>query len=118
MISFISFRVMLTLGFFFLLMAIIGYLRRNTIEDHPALLKVFVYSIPLPWVATELGLMLAEIGREPWVVYGVMKTSDAVSPIVASQVGISLGRIRARLFFSGNGGLLPDMEPCEERAGG
>ena len=86
-ISFISFRVMLTLGFFFLLMAIIGCLRRNTIEDHPALLKVFLYSIPLPYVASELGWMLAEVGRQPWVVYGVMKTSNAVSPIAASQVG-------------------------------
>ena len=90
MISFISFRVMLTLGFFFLLMAIIGYLRRNTIENHPALLKAFIYSVPLPYVASELGWMLTEVGRQPWVVYGVMKTSAAVSPIAASQVGISL----------------------------
>ncbi len=34
--------------------------------------------------------MLTEVGRQPWVVYGLMKTSQAVSPIAASQVGISL----------------------------
>ena len=34
--------------------------------------------------------MLTEVGRQPWVVYGVMKTSNAVSPIAASQVWISL----------------------------
>jgi cytochrome d ubiquinol oxidase subunit I len=35
--------------------------------------------------------MLAEVGRQPWVVYGMMKTSHAVSPIAASQVAVSLG---------------------------
>ncbi len=89
--TFISFRIMFMLGFFFLVMAIIGWIRRNTVEDHPALLKVFLFSIPLPYVACEFGWMLAEVGRQPWVVYGMMKTSSAVSPIAASQVAISLG---------------------------
>jgi len=87
--TFVSFRVMMMLGFFFLVMAIIGWLRRNAIEEHPALLKVFFFSIPLPYVASEFGWMLAEVGRQPWVVYGMMKTSTAVSPIAASQVAIS-----------------------------
>jgi cytochrome d ubiquinol oxidase subunit I len=89
--TYISFRVMMILGFFFLLMAIIGWLRRNTIEDRPALLKIFLFSIPLPYLASEFGWMLAEVGRQPWVVYGMMKTSSAVSPIAASQVAISFG---------------------------
>jgi cytochrome d ubiquinol oxidase subunit I len=41
-------------------------------------------------LANELGWTLAELGRQPWIVYGLMKTSDAVSPIATSQVGISL----------------------------
>ncbi|SPF51490.1 Cytochrome bd ubiquinol oxidase subunit 1 [Syntrophobacter sp. SbD1] len=90
-LSFVSFRVMMTLGFFFLVMAIIGWFRRDTIEQRPALLKVFLFSIPLPYVASEFGWMLAEVGRQPWVVYGMMKTSNAVSPVAASQVAISLG---------------------------
>ncbi len=55
------------------------------------MLKVFLFSIPLPYVASEFGWMLAEVGRQPWVVYGMMKTSNAVSPIAASQVAISFG---------------------------
>jgi cytochrome d ubiquinol oxidase subunit I len=90
-LSTVSFRVMITLGFFFLIVAIIGWLRRDTIEQRPALLKVFLFSIPLPYIASELGWMLAEVGRQPWVVYGMMKTSHAVSPIAASQVAVSLG---------------------------
>ena len=89
-ISTVSFRAMITLGFFFLIAAFIGWFRRDTIEQRPALLKVFIFSIPLPYIASELGWMLAEVGRQPWVVYGVMKTSSAVSPIAASQVAVSL----------------------------
>jgi cytochrome d ubiquinol oxidase subunit I len=88
---FVSFRLMMMLGFFFLVMAIIGWLRRNTVEERPKLLKVFLYSIPLPYLASEFGWMLAEVGRQPWVVYGIMKTSSAVSPIAPSQVAISFG---------------------------
>lgn len=90
MLTFISFRVMMTLGFFFLLITIAGWAWRKNITEKPLLLKAFVYSIPLPYIASEMGWMLAEVGRQPWVVYGVMKTSDAVSPIAVSQVGISL----------------------------
>lgn len=89
-ISVVSFRLMIVLGFFFLVVTIIGWMRRDTIDQRTGLLKVFLYSIPLPYIACEFGWALAEIGRQPWVVYGVMKTSKAVSPIAASQVGISL----------------------------
>jgi cytochrome d ubiquinol oxidase subunit I len=65
------------------------------------LLKVFLFSIPLPYIACELGWMLAEMGRQPWVVYGVMKTSNAVSPIAASQVAISLGAFVVVYTFLG-----------------
>ncbi len=89
-IPYFSFRLMVALGFFFLATAIIGFIRRNSIEDHSGLLKVFLFAIPLPYLACECGWMLTEVGRQPWVVYGLMKTSQAVSPIAASQVGISL----------------------------
>jgi cytochrome d ubiquinol oxidase subunit I len=49
-----------------------------------------LFSIPLPYIANELGWVLAEVGRQPWIVYGLMKTSDAVSPVATSQVFMSL----------------------------
>ena len=49
-----------------------------------------VLAIPLPYIAIEAGWVLAEVGRQPWIVYGLMKTSDAASPIVTSQVAFSL----------------------------
>ncbi|UCD33530.1 MAG: cytochrome ubiquinol oxidase subunit I, partial [Desulfobacterales bacterium] len=44
----------------------------------------------LPYIACELGWIVTEVGRQPWIVYGLMKTSDAVSPIATSQVLTSL----------------------------
>ena len=47
-------------------------------------------SLPLPWVAIFAGWALTEVGRQPWIVYGVMRTRDAVSPIHAGQAAGSL----------------------------
>jgi len=52
---------------------------------------VMLYAIPLPYIALQAGWIVTEVGRQPWIVYGLMKTRDAVSPIAASQVGVSLG---------------------------
>ncbi len=89
LLTFISFRTMVGLGFLFPLLAIIGWLVRKKLLDYPLYLKVMLLAIPLPYIAIELGWMLAEVGRQPWIVYGVMKTADAVSPVARSQVLIS-----------------------------
>jgi cytochrome d ubiquinol oxidase subunit I len=89
-ISFLSFRLMVGLGFLFPLLAGIGWLKRNKPESSPLYLRVMLYAIPLPYIAMLAGWTLTEVGRQPWIVYGLMRTSDAVSPIAASQVAISL----------------------------
>ena len=89
-LPFISFRIMVGLGFLFLALTVYGWFRRNNLEDSPGFLKVMLFALPLPYIANEAGWMLAEVGRQPWVVYGVMKTSEAVSPISVSQVMTSL----------------------------
>jgi cytochrome d ubiquinol oxidase subunit I len=100
-IPYFSFRLMVALGTFFLVTALLGFIYRNSIETRTGLLKVFLYSIPLPYLACEAGWMLAEVGRQPWVVYGIMKTSDAASPIAASQVAISLAAFVLLYAFLG-----------------
>jgi cytochrome d ubiquinol oxidase subunit I len=89
-LPFVSFRIMVGLGFLFLALTVYGWFRRNHLEGSPGFLKVMLFAIPLPYVANEAGWMLAEVGRQPWVVYGVMRTSDAVSPISGAQVMTSL----------------------------
>ena len=52
---------------------------------------IFVWSVLLPQIANECGWFTAEIGRQPWVVYGLLKTSDALSrTVTANQVVFSL----------------------------
>jgi len=90
LIIFASFKIMVGLGFYFALVTSIGWLRKNRLMESPWYLKLMLYSIPLPYIAILLGWTVAEVGRQPWIVYGIMKTADAVSPIAASQVAVSL----------------------------
>lgn len=90
LITFLSFRLMVALGTLFIILTIIGWFKRNRLLDSPLYLKVMMLAIPLPYLALELGWIVAEVGRQPWIVYGLMKTADAVSPIAVSQVMTSL----------------------------
>ena len=87
---FLSFRAMVGLGFLFLMVALYAFLKRDTIEEHPGFLKLLPWLIPLPYLANTLGWTIAELGRQPWIVYGIMRTRDAVSPIATVQVATSL----------------------------
>ena len=87
--SFLSFRIMVGLGFVFVALTAWAWFKRDSIEHSPVFLKVLVWSIPLPYIAIQTGWTLAEVGRQPWIVYGLMRTSDAVSPLAVSQVAVS-----------------------------
>ena len=89
-ISYYSFRIMMGLGFLFPILCIWAWIKRNRLTESPRLLRVLLYAIPLPYVAIELGWVLAEVGRQPWIVHGLMRTSEAASPVASAQVGFSL----------------------------
>jgi cytochrome bd ubiquinol oxidase subunit I len=86
LITSFAFKGMVGLGFYFILATVLGWIKRKRLSESPKYLKLMLLSIPLPYVACELGWMVAEVGRQPWIVYGLMKTSNAVSPIAVSQV--------------------------------
>jgi len=86
MLTSFAFKTMVGLGLYFILATIIGFIKRNRLVDSPKYLKLMLLSIPLPYIAAESGWIVTEVGRQPWIVYGLIKTSDAVSPIAASQV--------------------------------
>lgn len=90
LLTFIGFRAMVGLGTLFIVLTVYGWFRRNHLMESPKFLKIMVYSIPLPYIAIEMGWIVAEVGRQPWIVYNLMKTSDAVSPVMGSQVLVSL----------------------------
>jgi len=86
LITSFAFKGMVGLGFYFILATVIGWWKRNRLVDSPKYLMLMLLSIPLPYIACEFGWIVTEVGRQPWIVYGLMKTSDAVSPIATSQV--------------------------------
>jgi cytochrome d ubiquinol oxidase subunit I len=89
-LTFFSFRFMVLLGFIFILLTLMGWIKRNRLESSPGLLKMIMYSLPLPYIACALGWTVSEVGRQPWIVYGMLRTSQAVSPIAAYQVALSI----------------------------
>jgi len=96
--TFWSFRLMVGLGFAMLLLALIAVIlsKRGTLEMHPLFLTIMLFAIPLPYIAGQLGWIVAEVGRQPWIVYGVLKTTQAVSrsidtlQVYASLAGFTL----------------------------
>ena len=90
---FLSFRAMVAMGMLFMLLAFIGWVlaKRGKLESSPLFLKIMLYSIALPYLTMQIGWIVAEVGRQPWIVYGLLKTSDAVSKsITVGQVVMSL----------------------------
>ena len=88
-----SFRIMITLGVFLLIVAILAFVwnRKGVLEQKPGMLKLLTWMIPVPYIATTFGWIVAEVGRQPWTVYGLISTADSVSPISLTDVTLSLG---------------------------
>ncbi len=89
--SFYTFRIMVVLGFHFLLLSLIVLILslKNIWGDKKWLLWVALLTIPLPWIASQSGWVLAELGRQPWVVYELMPTISAVSKINPGAVQLT-----------------------------
>ena len=81
LVTFIAFRTMVALGFLFALCALLSviFAWTKTFETQRWFLWVMAVALVLPYLASELGWILAEIGRQPWIVYGLLKTADAYS---------------------------------------
>jgi cytochrome d ubiquinol oxidase subunit I len=103
-LTFVSFHNMVALGIWFIVImaAATVQLARGKLWHDRRLLKALMYSIPLPVIACELGWVAAEVGRQPWIVYGLLRTSDAHSTsVTAPEIAFSLalfGVVYAALF--------------------
>lgn len=88
-IVFQTYHVMIGLGSLFALISSIGafLIFRKKLYETTWYLKVLLFTIPLPLISNEMGWMAAEIGRQPWAVYNILRTSDAASVVVpAGQI--------------------------------
>jgi cytochrome d ubiquinol oxidase subunit I len=111
-LTFVSYHNMVVLGLYFIFITALAtyYLYKKKLFDKKGLLKVLLWSTPLPLIACQLGWIAAEVGRQPWVVYKLMRTSDAVSITVGTGellfsiimfllIYIFLGLVFLRLLF-------------------
>ncbi|MET0211249.1 MAG: cytochrome ubiquinol oxidase subunit I, partial [Burkholderiaceae bacterium] len=101
-----AFRVMAGIGAWFTLLAAWtawswarARWRIKGLLDRPWLLRAWVLTIPLPYIAVEAGWTVREVGRQPWVVHGLLRTQDAVSQHPAGMVAGSLSIYL--LFYAG-----------------
>lgn len=100
-VAFYSFHIMVILGFYFLLLLalILFYLFRKNLENKRFLLWLAVISIPLAYLASQAGWVLAELGRQPWAIQDLLPTAAAVSHINSTSVIITF--ILFAVLFTG-----------------
>lgn len=84
-VSYWTFRIMVGIGMAMALLALFGlYLMwRNSLERNPLYLRVLIWAVALPYLANSTGWLFTELARQPWIVFGLQKTADAVSPNVS-----------------------------------
>jgi cytochrome d ubiquinol oxidase subunit I len=87
-----TFRAMVGTGFLMALLAFsaLFLVARDRVESSPRYLGFLIWALFLPYLANVAGWFLTELGRQPWIVFGLMKTEQGVSPVTAGTVLISL----------------------------
>ncbi|OLN27112.1 Cytochrome d ubiquinol oxidase subunit I [Desulfosporosinus metallidurans] len=96
-----SFRIMLTAGVWLLLIALVGlyFYKTNRLEQKAWFLKIVLWTIPVPYIANTTGWYLAEVGRQPWIVYGLQKVEAGVSSSV-SAVSMLIALVGFTLIYA------------------
>jgi cytochrome d ubiquinol oxidase subunit I len=120
-----AFQVMVGLGTFMALVSAVALWlmwRRRDLPQHRCLLRALVVAAPMGFICTEAGWIVTEVGRQPWIVYRVMKTADAVTPmpglivpfLVFTALYCALGVVVAWLLYQQ---VLRSPQMSEEDAG-
>lgn len=81
-----SFRIMVLAGVLMAILALYGLYLQQTgqLENKQGFLKAMLWAIPLPYIANTGGWLMAEIGRQPWIVQGLQRVEEAISPAVST----------------------------------
>ncbi|MGI2259543.1 cytochrome ubiquinol oxidase subunit I [Shewanella sp. GXUN23E] len=95
-----SFRIMIGAGMALMLVMIaaLAVCIKPCLERKHWLMKLFVFALPLPWLAIESGWFLAELGRQPWTIYDVLPTAMSASGLSVADLWFSIGAIT--LFYA------------------
>ncbi|WP_199754237.1 cytochrome ubiquinol oxidase subunit I [Dyella dinghuensis] len=92
-VLFWAFRIMVACGLYFIALFAYSFwlASKRKLDSYRWYLRLALYSLPLPWLAAELGWIVAEYGRQPWAIEGILPTALGVSSLTAGQVWTSLG---------------------------
>ncbi len=84
--TFFSYHIMIALGMFFIGITLLGVFLwwRKRLFDNLLFLKLLIMSGILPWISMQFGWIAAEVGRQPWIVQGLMKTRDGISVVTTA----------------------------------
>jgi cytochrome d ubiquinol oxidase subunit I len=88
LITHLAFQIMLGLGMFMLGVSILYFFilwKKKSSEKNRLLLKLFAFTTPLGFIAVEAGWTVTEVGRQPWILYGILRTKDSVTPMPGIQ---------------------------------
>jgi cytochrome bd ubiquinol oxidase subunit I len=87
-----SFRFMVAIGFFFIAFFAVSFWlsAKRRLDHHKWFLRLALISLPLPWISSELGWFVAENGRQPWTIDGVLPTFLSASSVTAGSVWLSI----------------------------
>ena len=90
-VVFQTYHLMVAIGFALIFISLTGavLLWRKKLFDHPLFLKILVISVLGPQIANQLGWFSAEVGRQPWIVYGLLRTSEGLSKVVTKSMVLS-----------------------------
>ncbi|MCE9540987.1 cytochrome ubiquinol oxidase subunit I [Candidatus Kaiserbacteria bacterium] len=105
-ITFYSFRIMVAIGFALFGLMLLGvwyhYKGRldEAVSDHRFFWKLWIFAMPLGFIATEAGWMVREIGRQPWVVYHLLRTSDGLSSGLSTPVVLTTTVLFTLLYIA------------------
>ena len=120
-VPFVGYHVMFLIGLLFILMGAIGarLLARKKLASSRGYLKFLLFAVPLPYLANTTGWIAAEVGRQPWAVYKVLRTSEAVSAVVpAGNIVVSLVLLTAVYILIAVGGLAAIFRRVRSGPGG
>ncbi|MCK4664017.1 MAG: cytochrome ubiquinol oxidase subunit I [Bacteroidales bacterium] len=87
-LTFYSFHLMVALGIFFIILffLVLHSILKDKLENKPWLLKLALWSIPLGYIASELGWVVAEVGRQPWTIQNILPVSVSTSHLSVTTV--------------------------------
>jgi cytochrome d ubiquinol oxidase subunit I len=90
-LTFYSFHIMVLLGFYFILFFFLSFLFviRGKLVKKKGFLRLAIWTIPLAYIASQAGWIVAEVGRQPWVIQDLMPTMAAVTKISSSAVMVT-----------------------------